>query len=66
MKQKFLHIAGSVVVGGLLGGVFGAGFGWIASWFSMGPDVWQGISESAPWFAVMGIVAGFIIGTEKR
>jgi hypothetical protein len=46
--------------------VFGAGFGWIASWFSMGPDVWQGISESAPWFAVMGIVAGFIIGTEKR
>ena len=65
-QHPLLKIVSSLIVGVFLGGVFGALFGWVASWFAMGPDVWQGIRESAPWFAVMGGVAGFVIGIEKQ
>ena len=65
-QQPWLRLLGCVVAGAVLGGLFGAVCGWIASWFANGPDVWQGIRESAPWFAMMGVVAGFVIGIEKK
>lgn len=65
-SPSWLKIIGSLIVGTVLGGVFGATFGWMASWFATGLDAWQGIRESAPWFAVMGAVGGVLLGLEEK
>lgn len=63
---SWFRILAGLIVGTVLGALFGVVFGWTASWFANGPEVWLGIRESAPWFAVMGAVAGFLMGFEKK
>lgn len=65
-QSVWLRILAGVVAGAVLGGGFGVAFGWMASWFSNGPAVWQGITESVPWFAGMGAVGGVFLGLEKK
>ena len=65
-QSVWLRILAGIVAGAVLGGGFGVAFGWIASWFSNGPEVWQGITESVPWFTVLGAVGGLFLGYEKK
>jgi hypothetical protein len=51
-------------VGLLGGGLFGALFGVLASFFDRGPALWQGVIDSAPFFACLGLVAGVLLATE--
>jgi hypothetical protein len=68
MRQQWswLRTVASLVAGALCGAGFGVAFGWMASWFMNGPEVWQGITESVPWFTGMGAVGGFFLGLEKK
>ncbi|MEB3298748.1 MAG: hypothetical protein VKO21_04610 [Candidatus Sericytochromatia bacterium] len=61
----WLRVPVGLAAGAVAGAAFGAAFGWMASWFAMGPDAWQGVRESAPWFAVVGATAGFLLGLER-
>ena len=57
-----------LTAGFISGGAFGAAFGWLASWFQNGPEWWQGVTESARWFSVVGLVGGGLLsleGTER-
>ena len=55
-----------LLFGAVLGVCFGAAFGWTASWFEMGPEPWQGIRESAPWFAIVFAFGGFLMSLEQE
>ena len=48
----------NTVLGAIAGGLFGVGFGALASFFEGGPDMMTGIEESWLWFAVMGAFIG--------
>ena len=65
-QSVWLRILAGIVAGAVLGGGFGVAFGWMASWFSNGPALWQGITESPPWFTVLGAVGGAFLGYEKK
>ena len=47
------------------GALFGVFFGAVASVFQGGPTALQGIEESTPWFAIFGLVAGFVLSFER-
>ena len=54
------------LAGAAFGGAFGVFFGATASVFQGGPELFQGIRESAPWFGTLGAIAGSVIGLEKQ
>jgi hypothetical protein len=64
-QRDWLRVPMGLAAGGLAGAAFGAVFGFMASWFAMGPGAWQGVCESAPWFAAVGGLGGFLIGLER-
>ncbi|MEB3237600.1 MAG: hypothetical protein VKO64_08245 [Candidatus Sericytochromatia bacterium] len=64
LGSGWMRVPAGLVVGAALGAAFGAVFGWMASWFAMGPDPWQGVRETAPWFAAVFAIGGFLIGLE--
>ena len=59
-------VLGRTLLGCLAGAMFGVCFGALASVFQGGPDLLQGVSESTPWFAVMGGVGAFLIALERN
>lgn len=68
MDRLLLNPRGRIIaltLAGITGGAaFGCVFGWLASWFQNGPDMGQGMMESAGWFACVGTVGGFLLGLE--
>ncbi|MEM1096491.1 MAG: hypothetical protein AAGJ10_17970 [Bacteroidota bacterium] len=57
--SPFALLFTAVVVGTVFGGLFGVFFGAAASLFHNGPETMVGITESWPWFAVVGAAMGF-------
>jgi hypothetical protein len=57
--------ARKTVVGALSGGAFGAAFGALAHLFAGGPGLVEGVTESAPFFAVCGAIAAAVMATEQ-
>jgi len=58
--QKAGKVLGWTAGWGVLGALFGAAFGTLASFFQGGPEMMQGVVESTPAFALMGAVGGFL------
>ena len=62
---SFKKLATETVRWTIAGALFGVFFGAVASVFQGGPTALQGIEESAPWFTVFGLVAGFVLSFER-